>query len=132
MSLFSENICFGMEITSPFGWRVHPVTGEYSFHTGVDIAADEGSIIPALFDGTVIWAEERGGYGNCVLLQHENDRYTLYAHCSALNVFPGQQVGAGYTIAYIGSTGRSTGPHLHLEYWVNGEYVDPLTIWQSN
>lgn len=119
-------------ITSPFGWRVHPITGVWTFHTGVDFAADLGTPVTAYFDGEVIFAGAYGGYGNTVLLVHQGERYTLYGHCHELYVTAGQYVKAGEVIAAAGNTGNSTGPHLHLEYWVNNEYVDPLTIWQGN
>lgn len=119
-------------VSSPFGWRVHPVTGKWQFHTGVDIPASYGSRIRALFDGEVVWAENHRGYGNTVLLRHINNTYTLYGHCARLYVKRGQVVQAGEWIASVGSTGVSTGPHFHLEYWVNHQYVDPMLLWQVN
>lgn len=123
-------------VTSPFGWRVHPITGEWAFHAGVDLGYGEGSGIVALFDGEVIQSGNFGdGYGNQVLLYHSNiDAYTRYAHCSAVYVQAGQWVASGEVIAAVGSTGNTTGPHLHLEYMprVGNEYVytDPLILWQ--
>jgi murein DD-endopeptidase MepM/ murein hydrolase activator NlpD len=117
-------------ITSPFGWRIHPITGKKTFHSGVDFAADQGVPIQAYFDGEVVFSGDYGGYGNAVILLHEGERYTLYGHCSRLYVVKGQIVKAGDVIAAVGSTGISTGPHLHLEYWVNHEYVDPMVIFQ--
>lgn len=123
-------------VTSPFGWRVHPISGAWKFHSGVDLGYDYGAYICAVFDGQVVIADNLGdGYGNQVLLYHSAiDAYTRYAHCSVLHVVAGENVQAGQIIAQVGSTGYSTGPHLHLEYIVNvnGEYqyADPLSLWQ--
>lgn len=123
-------------VTSPFGWRIHPISGEWKFHAGVDLGYEYGSYIGALFDGQIITAANLGdGYGNQVLIYHPTiDAYTRYAHCSTLHVAAGQVVRAGQVIAQVGSTGYSTGPHLHLEYIikVNGvyQYADPLSLWQ--
>lgn len=127
--LWLQPVSEAMTVTSPFGWRVHPISGKRTFHSGVDLAGESGAPIPALFDGDVALAETYGGYGNAVVLRHAGDRYTLYGHCSRLLVAVGQHVEAGEPIALVGSTGNSTGPHVHLEYWVNGEYVDPLQLW---
>lgn len=122
------------EITSPFGWRGDPMTGERRFHAGVDFALEMNTPIAALFDGQVVEAEFQDGYGNEVLLYHAaSDAYTRYAHCNSLAVSPGQFVRAGSLIAYVGSTGRSTGPHLHIEYIVQSggayQYANPLSLW---
>lgn len=123
-------------VTSPFGWRIHPISGAWKFHAGVDLGYDYGAYIGSLFDGQIIIADNLGdGYGNQVLIYHPAiDAYTRYAHCSALHVTAGQIVNAGQVIAQVGSTGYSTGPHLHLEYIikVNGvyQYADPLSLWQ--
>lgn len=114
-------------ITSYFGWRIHPVTGEWRFHDGVDFGYDAGTPIYALKGGVVAYASEYGGYGNCVILNHAGGLHTLYAHCSSLAVYAGQEVSANDTIAYVGSTGVSTGPHLHLTVWTDQDgYLDPL------
>lgn len=118
-------------VTSAFGWRQHPISNEYKFHAGIDIGADEGATIPALFAGTVVYSDWYGGYGNCVIIQNTDGTYNLYGHCLSLNCYVGQAVNQGDIIAYVGQTGNSTGPHLHLEYWVNGQYVDPLSIWKK-
>ena len=124
-------------VTSPFGWRVHPISGQWKFHSGVDLGYDYGAYIGSLFDGQVVIADNLSdGYGNQVLIYHPAiDAYTRYAHCSTLHVTAGQIVGAGQVIAQVGSTGYSTGPHLHLEYIikVNGvyQYADPLSLWQA-
>lgn len=117
-------------ITSGFGWRVHPITGEWKFHAGVDFGYEYGTPIGAVFPGTVIFAEAYGGYGNTVIVDHGNSKYTLYGHCSTLYVKAGDWVDESTAIAAVGSTGNSTGPHLHLELWENGEYKNPLTIWE--
>jgi murein DD-endopeptidase MepM/ murein hydrolase activator NlpD len=95
-------------------------------HEGIDIGASSGTPIWAAAAGTVIWSGWRGGYGNCVVVDHGNGLATLYGHSSALLVPVGQRVSQGETIALVGSTGNSTGPHLHFEVRVNGSAVDPL------
>ncbi len=95
-------------------------------HEGVDITAPTGTPIWAAAAGTVIWASWRGGYGNCVVVDHGNGLATLYAHASAILVSVGQRVSQGQTVALVGSTGNSSGPHLHFEVRVNGVAVDPL------
>lgn len=114
------------EITSNFGWRQHPVLGSSRFHAGTDFGAPEGSPIYAADSGTVIVAEWYGGYGNTVIIDHGNGLSTLYGHCSQLYVSVGQGVQRGQPIAAVGSTGLSTGPHLHFEVRLNGEPVEPL------
>ena len=126
-----------LPITSPFGWRVHPITGAWRFHSGIDLGYDYGTPIPAMFDGFVVQAGDYSdGYGNQVLLYHPAiDAYTRYGHMSSVAVEADAWVLQGQCIGYVGSTGNSTGPHLHLEYIVRGEdgnftYVDPLILWQ--
>lgn len=118
------------EITSPFGWRINPVTGDDEFHPGIDIAYEYGTPIGAMLPGRVVYAAEYGGYGNCVILEHENGDNTLYAHLSEITAVYDAWVEGGDVIGYAGSTGFSTGPHLHLEWWHQGEYVDPLYLWR--
>ena len=96
-----------------------------SVHTGLDICASSGTGIRAVTAGTVVYAGYKGSYGNLLIIDHGNGIQSYYAHCSALYVSAGQQVGAGTTIAAVGSTGNSTGPHLHLELRVNGTPVNP-------
>lgn len=117
-------------ITSPFGNRVHPVTGNTSFHTGVDIGAGYGTSIVAANDG-VVHTAVRGysGYGHYVIIDHGGGYSTLYAHCSSINVSKGQYVTRGQTIARVGSTGMSTGPHLHYEVRRNGAYTNPMQYY---
>lgn len=113
------------EISSPFGWRVHPLTGEYKFHTGTDIAYEEGTPINACMPGTVVYAAPYEGYGNTVIINHADNLTTLYAHCQRLCVSYGQSVAADTVIALSGSTGFVTGAHLHFEVWKDGQYADP-------
>ncbi len=114
------------EITSPFGWRVHPIFGTQRLHTGIDIGADYGDGIRAADGGVVIHSDWMGGYGNAVIIDHGNGISTLYAHNSQLLVSEGQTVAKGQTVARCGSTGYSTGPHLHFEVRQNGSPVNPL------
>jgi murein DD-endopeptidase MepM/ murein hydrolase activator NlpD len=111
-------------MTSSFGGRYHPLLGGYRQHSGVDLAAASGSPIYATSDGVVSQAGWRGGYGLAVELNHGGSE-TRYAHMSQIAVLPGQKVRRGEVIGYVGSTGRSTGPHLHYEVRQNGVAVDP-------
>jgi murein DD-endopeptidase MepM/ murein hydrolase activator NlpD len=105
-----------VDITSMFGWRVHPITGEWRFHSGTDMGAPMGTPILAAYSGRVSLAEVLGGYGLAVLLEHnEGSQATRYAHLSEIFVKPGQWVQQGTVIGLVGSTGNSTGPHLHFE-----------------
>lgn len=113
-------------ISSPFGYRMHPTLGVVKFHNGVDLAAPAGSAILAAYDGTVISAAYNDSMGNYVMINHGDGIYTIYMHASALYVSTGQKVSKGETIAAVGTTGRSTGNHLHFGVRVNGEYVDPM------
>lgn len=112
-------------VTSPYGYRVHPITGEKDLHRGVDIGAAEGTPIKAVQDGTVVSAGNAGDYGLCVVIEGENGCQSRYAHCSSISVGAGQEIKRGDVIALVGNTGSSTGPHLHLEVTHNGEYLDP-------
>ena len=112
-------------VTSPYGYRVHPITGAKDLHRGVDIGIAEGTPIKAAQDGTVVSAGDAGGYGLCVVIEGQDGYQSRYAHCSSLSVGAGQEVKRGDVIAAVGSTGNSTGPHLHLEVTHNGEYLDP-------
>ncbi|MBS1403116.1 MAG: peptidoglycan DD-metalloendopeptidase family protein [Oscillospiraceae bacterium] len=113
-------------VTSKFGWRYHPIFHENRYHSGVDIGAGYGATIVAADGGTVITAGSVSGYGNCVVINHGNGLTTLYGHMSSIAVSVGQRVSKGQTIGYVGSTGNSTGPHLHWEVSVNGQRVNPL------
>ncbi len=114
-------------ITSPFGWRIHPIAGVRRFHEGIDIAADSGTPIAAAEAGRVIYAGWYGGYGNYISIDHGGGVSTGYGHCSAIYVSVGQDVSRGQAIGAVGSTGYSTGPHLHFEVRINGKPIDPLT-----
>lgn len=127
--VISQSVVFAFTVTSPFGWRNHPISGDCKFHDGIDIAADYGDGIPALMDGQVVYAAWLDGYGNTVKLYHGQDVYTLYAHCQSILVNVGDVVKQGQIIALVGSTGYSTGPHLHLGLQINNEWVDPMTLW---
>lgn len=122
-------------ISSPFGYREDPFTGEIEYHNGTDIAAPNGTRILAAASGTVtiangidLWG---GGYGYHIKIDHGNGLETLYAHCSAICVTPGQQVQQGEVIGFVGSTGNSTGNHLHFEAWVNGERTDAMLYFEK-
>lgn len=114
--------------TSPFGYRVNPVTDEYGFHSGLDIAAPEGSDIFAAFDGVVEKADYSKARGNYIFLNSQGGIKTVYCHCSELLVAEGDAVSAGQVIARVGSTGQATGPHLHFEIRINGIYYNPLWV----
>jgi murein DD-endopeptidase MepM/ murein hydrolase activator NlpD len=112
-------------ITSPFGWRSNPFGGSPEFHQGLDIAAPTGTTVTAAAGGTVIMAQWYGGYGNYILIDHGGGYSTGYGHLSAIYVSTGQSVQRGQAIGAVGSTGQSTGPHLHFEVRIAGKPVDP-------
>ena len=112
-------------VSSRFGLRVHPITGEKKSHTGIDIASNQGTAVYASDGGTVTLAGWNGGYGNCIMIDHGNGYVTLYGHLSSISVSVGQTVSQGATIGAVGSTGNSTGPHLHFEVLKNGTRIDP-------
>lgn len=117
-------------ISSPYGIRRHPVLGVIKMHTGIDYAAPTGTHILAPSDGVVTFTGWKGGYGNTIMLVHDNGVETLYGHMSAYvrGVNVGKRVKAGDVIGLVGSTGRSTGPHLHYEVRVNGQHVNPAAV----
>jgi murein DD-endopeptidase MepM/ murein hydrolase activator NlpD len=112
-------------VVSGFGPRIHPILGYERMHLGVDMDGQSGDPIHAAADGVVVWADARGGYGNCVIIEHGNQFATLYAHQSSFAVSIGDTVAMGQTIGFVGSTGLSTGPHLHFEVRDLGIPVDP-------
>lgn len=112
-------------ISDEYGYRMHPTLGVQKFHNGVDFAAPSGTPILAAYGGTVVGAAYNSSMGNYVMINHGDGLYTIYMHASALYVSQGQTVSKGEQIAAVGSTGRSTGPHLHFSVRVNGEYVNP-------
>ncbi len=114
-------------ITSSYApQRVNPVTGKLRPHTGTDIGAQYGANVVATAGGTVRFSGWNGGYGNCVIIDHGGGKASLYAHMSSRAVSAGQQVSAGQSVGKVGSTGNSTGPHLHFEILINGSAVDPM------
>lgn len=102
-------------VTSRAGNRFHPIFNEWRYHSGMDIGASYGAAIVASDGGTVCWCDVKGGYGNCIMIDHGNGYYTLYGHMSSYAVSYGDTVSKGQTIGYVGSTGWATGPHLHFE-----------------
>jgi len=112
-------------VTSGFGWRIHPITGASEFHQGIDIAASEGTPVVAAAAGTVTFAGWYGDYGRLIAIDHGNGIETRYAHLSGYAVSQGSEVSAGEVIGYVGSSGLSTGPHLHFEVRTGGKAVDP-------
>lgn len=115
------------QVTSPFGWRTDPITGSPRFHGGLDIAAPMGTPVYAPQAGYVVYSGTYGGYGNVVVLNHGNSLYTVYGHNSQLLVKAGDSVYRGQLISLVGSTGRSTGPHLHFEVHYNQQYLNPVS-----
>ena len=113
-------------IVSGFGYRTDPIDGSTKFHSGVDIAASMGTPIKACLGGTVVFSGSLGGYGNAVVIDHGGGMGTLYAHQSKLGSSVNETVSAGQVIGYVGSTGHSTGPHLHFEVRLNGNPVNPV------
>ena len=113
------------EITSLFGYRMHPILGYQKFHSGMDFGADSGTTIRAAAAGVVIFADWYGGYGNAVIVDHGGGITTLYGHTEGFYIANGQAVQKGQPIAAVGSTGLSTGPHLHFEVRKDGEPIDP-------
>ena len=113
-------------ITSPFGSRMHPIQKRVIFHSGIDIGAVYGANIVAAAEGQVVNAGWNGSYGKYIVIDHGSGYKTLYAHCSTLLVSAGSIVTSGQSIGRVGSTGNSTGPHLHFEILVNGTQVNPM------
>lgn len=126
-----ESLPVNGEITSAFGTRVHPVTNESETHTGVDIAVAEGTEVKAIYDGTVEEALEDEILGIVVIINHENGFKTKYGHLSEVKVKKGDKITKDSVIALTGSTGVSTGPHLHFEVLFNDESVDPESLLKT-
>ncbi len=116
----------GVQLTSGYGMRNHPILRQRRQHNGVDLAAPRGTPVYATADGVVEMAKYWGSYGNYVQIGHGGDLETRYAHLASYNVRDGEQVRKGDLIGYVGSTGRSTGPHLHYEVRVSGDPVNPI------
>jgi murein DD-endopeptidase MepM/ murein hydrolase activator NlpD len=115
-------------VSSGYGMRFHPISGQRKAHMGVDYAAPTGTPVRTIGDGVVEFAGVQRGYGNVIYIRHRNNQMTVYAHLSRIAVRDGQRVNQGDHIGAVGSTGASTGPHLHLEFRDNGVHVDPLEI----
>jgi murein DD-endopeptidase MepM/ murein hydrolase activator NlpD len=113
-------------LTSSYGYRDHPISGEYLFHAGVDLAAQTGTPVRAFAAGTVEYVGESEAYGLYIQLDHGNGVKTFYCHCSALYATKGEQVALGQTIAAVGQTGNATGPHLHLEVKRDDVHLNPI------
>lgn len=116
------------KVTSGFGYRIHPITGNRSFHTGIDLAAAEGTPIAAAYTGQVQQTGYTSGRGNYILLRHGENLQTMYCHLSRIDVQQGDAVRAGESIGLVGTTGMSTGPHLHFEVRVDGVRCDPVYV----
>lgn len=116
-------------VTSAFGWRSDPFSGRPTFHAGVDVRLAMGQPVASLADGRVSFAGEQGGYGLTVVVDHPDGLQTRYAHLSSIDVQIGDAVGRGQPLARSGSSGRSTGPHLHVELLRHGRPIDPATLW---
>lgn len=113
-------------VSSPYGYRYSPTHGNYELHSGTDFPAPKNTPVLASMDGVVERAEVMGGYGNCVVIRHNSKYQTYYAHNTSFAVSAGDSVKQGDVIAYVGSTGNSTGPHCHFEIRINGHSVDPM------
>lgn len=119
-------------VSSGYGMRFHPISGVRKAHLGVDYAAPTGTPVRTVADGTVSFAGVQRGYGNVVVVEHKGQQSTLYAHLSRIHVKKGQRVSQGDFIGAVGSTGASTGPHLHFEFKDQGVHLDPLTVAQRS
>lgn len=115
----------GASVSSPFGYRADPFTGATRFHAGVDIRAAYGREVPSAGSGEVVFSGAQGGYGNTVVVEHQDGIRTRYAHLSSIQVEAGTRVNAGTVVGRVGSSGRSTGPHLHFEVLQDGRPVNP-------
>ena len=116
-------------ITSDYGERTHPISGAWDFHTGIDLAAAAGTKIYPVYAGVVTAVGSNQSYGNYVKLQHSENLETIYCHCEAVLCKAGDEVTVEDAIALVGSTGVSTGPHLHLSVLTEGYYVDPMNLY---
>lgn len=119
-------------VTSGFAMRMHPILNRWRQHHGIDFAAPMGTPVRAVGDGTVEFAGWQNGYGNIVILKHRSDQETVYAHLSRIDVKVGQSIGQSQVVGAVGMTGWATGPHLHFEFRVNGDYADPSTVAQAD
>ena len=117
-------------ITSGYGERVHPISGAWDFHTGIDLAAAAGTNIYPVYPGTVTAVGSRKSYGNYVKIRHTDNLETIYCHCEAVLCREGDRVSSGDVIGRVGSTGVSTGPHLHLSVLAEGYYIAPMNLYR--
>lgn len=115
----------GTRMTSDYGLRRHPIKKARQHHHGIDLAAPRGALIRAIAAGQVLYADPFGGYGKVVVVMHSNGLTSHYGHCDTLNVKPGERIKAGDILGTVGSTGLSTGPHLHFEIRIDGKPQDP-------
>lgn len=122
----------GEAMGSGFGWRSDPFTHEQRFHKGLDLSAPTGTPVHSLRPGTVVFAGARGGYGNVVFVDHGDGVQSRYAHLSEVDVAAGDRIGIDRALGKVGSTGRSTGPHLHLEVRRSGDAVDPRPLLERD
>ncbi len=123
----------GARITSRFGYRTHPITGKKGFHTGLDMAAPEGTPVSSVYFGKITKTGEDDSWGKYVLVEHSDGFETFYCHLSEIYVENGAVIRQGETVGLVGSTGMSTGPHLHFEVRINGVRVDPeLLVYPEN
>ncbi len=122
----------GVEVSSPFGWRIDPFTGRYALHSGLDFSAPQGTPVIASAHGVVRRSEWTASYGNLLEVDHGNSIATRYAHLSKILVKVGDTIQRGQTIAHVGNTGRSTGPHLHFEVLVENTPVNPIRFLQNS
>ncbi len=120
-----------LDVTSAYGFREDPIDGGTSFHRGTDYAALQGQTVTSICAGRVLWSGDYGSYGTCLLLKHDAQLYSLYAHLSEIYVLPGCFVTAGQAVGAAGSSGRATGPHLHLEIIYCGYRLDPATLLEQ-
>lgn len=125
----NNSMCMPVDgsVTSEYSYRIHPVTGDYKLHSGIDIGANTGDNIYSVLDGVVSEVDKKckTTYGKYIVVKHSTGTSTLYGHCSKIIAKTGQTVKKGQIIAKVGSTGNSTGPHLHFEIKVNGEKLNP-------
>lgn len=132
LKFFINPLSGDYRISSKFGNRKHPIRGKIAFHKGVDYAAKLGTPIHATAEGVIEYIGNNGGYGKYIRIKHTNEYSTCYAHISRFNnnLKLGSKVKQGQVIAYVGSTGAATGPHLHYEVIYKGKHIDPLTLTQ--
>lgn len=119
-------------ISSSYGWRTDPFSGQKKYHSGIDYACELATAVHASANGVVTYAAQRAGYGRCIIIQHSYGFTTIYGHLSACYVCKGDVVTVGKIVGFVGSTGRSTGNHLHFEVRKNNKIIKPLFVGKSN